>query len=153
MSFNKFRNVFKGMSNVIEATSKEEQIHGLFGIELIKIIREERPEWFDDELEHMVIKACKEAYKSEEAVIDWIYEAGELDFLPKTTVKEFVKNRLNKSLQNIGYKAIFEVDEEAIVATDWFDDEVVATKHVDFFVKRSINYSKRTRSITGDDLF
>lgn len=153
MSFNKFRNVFKGMSNVIEATSKEEQIHGLFGIELIKIIREERPEWFDDQLEHMVIKACKEAYKSEEAVIDWIYEAGDLDFLPKATVKEFVKNRLNKSLQNIGYKAIFEVDEEAIVATDWFDDEVVATKHVDFFVKRSINYSKRTRSITGDDLF
>lgn len=153
MSFNKFRNVFKGMSNVIEATSKEEQIHGLFGIELIKVIREERPEWFDDQLEHMVIKACKEAYKSEEVVIDWIYEAGDLDFLPKTTVKEFVKNRLNKSLQNIGYKAIFEVDEEAIVATDWFDDEVVATKHVDFFVKRSINYSKRTRSITGDDLF
>ena len=43
--------------------------------------------------------------------------------------------------------------EEAVIATDWFDDEVVATKHVDFFVKRSINYSKRTRSITADDLF
>src|SRR5699024_7600752 len=40
MSFNKHRNIFKGISNVIEATSKEEQIHGMFGIELVNIIRE-----------------------------------------------------------------------------------------------------------------
>ena len=153
MSFNKYRNVFKGMSNVIEATSKEEQIHGLFGIELIKIIRKEHPEWFDDQFERTVIEACKEAYESEKVVIDWIYEAGDLDFLPKHTVYEFVKNRLNNSLRSIGYRPVFEVDEAAIESTDWFDDEVVATKHVDFFVKRSINYSKRTRSITGDDLF
>jgi ribonucleoside-diphosphate reductase beta chain len=153
MSFNKHRNVFKGMSNVIEATSKEEQIHGLFGIELINIIRTEHPEWFDNRLEHLVIEACKESYKSEQIVIDWIYESGDLDFLPKATVKEFVKNRLNNSLRSIGYNPIFDVDENAIVATDWFDTEIVSTKHVDFFVKRSINYSKRTKSITGDDLF
>lgn len=153
MSFNKYRNIFKGISNVIEATSKEEQIHGLFGVELINIIREEKPEWFDGNLERAVIEACKEAYRSEEIVIDWIYEAGDLDFLPKATVKEFVKNRLNNSLESIGYEPIFEVDEMVVEQTDWFDDEIAATKHVDFFVKRSINYSKRTRSITGDDLF
>lgn len=153
MSFNKYRNIFKGISNVIEATSKEEQIHGLFGIELIKVIREEKPEWFDETMKRAVIAACQEAYRSEEIVIDWIYQAGDLDFLPKVTVKEFVKSRLNRSLQNIGYDPIFEVDEKELEYTDWFDVEVVATKHVDFFVKRSINYSKRTRSITGDDLF
>ena len=37
--------------------------------------------------------------------------------------------------------------------TEWFDDEIIGTKHGDFFVKRSINYSKRTKSITSDDLF
>lgn len=153
MSFNKYRNLFKGMSNAIEATSKEEQIHGLFGIELINVIREEHPEWFDDAFKQQVIEACKLALSSEEIVIDWIYEKGDLDFMPKQTVKEFVKNRLNNSLVSIGYEKIFEVDQAAVETTDWFDDEVVATKHVDFFVKRSINYSKRTRSITGDDLF
>jgi ribonucleoside-diphosphate reductase beta chain len=153
MSFNKHKNIFKGMSNVIEATSKEEQIHGLFGIDLIKIIRNEHPEWFDDRTEQLVIQACKDAYKSEEIVIDWIYESGDLEFLPKAVVKEFVKNRLNNSLRSIGYDPIFNVDENAIEQTDWFDTEIAATKHVDFFVKRSINYSKRTQSITGDDLF
>lgn len=153
MSFNKYRNLFKGMSNAIEATSKEEQLHGLFGIDLINILRDEHPEWFDDEMERQVYEACQLAMDSESIVIDWIYEAGDLDFLPKETVKEFVKNRLNNSLESVGYKRMFEVDEAAVIETDWFDDEVVATKHVDFFVKRSINYSKRTRSITADDLF
>ncbi len=153
MSFNKHKNIFKGMSNAIEATSKEEQIHGLFGIELINIIRDEHPEWFDEDLEAKVYEAAREAMRSEELVIDWIYEDGDLDFLPKEIVKEFVKNRLNNSLEDTGYERIFDVDDSLVEQTDWFDDEVVATKHVDFFVKRSINYSKRTQSITGDDLF
>lgn len=153
MSFNKYQNLFKGMSNAIEATSKEEQLHGLFGIDLINIIREEHPEWFDADMEQAVYDACQLAMDSESIVIDWIYEAGDLDFLPKETVKEFVKNRLNNSLKSVGYDALFDVDEKAIEDTDWFDDEIVATKHVDFFVKRSINYSKRTQSITGDDIF
>lgn len=153
MSFNKYKNLFKGMSNAIEATSKEEQIHGLFGIEIINILRDEHPEWFDKDMEKAVYEMSRLAYESEEDVIDWIYEAGDLDFLPKATVKEFVKNRLNNSLEAVGYERIFEVDEDAVLATDWFDDEVVATKHVDFFVKRSVNYTKRSRSITADDLF
>ncbi|MGG1652252.1 ribonucleotide-diphosphate reductase subunit beta [Paenibacillus sp. NRS-1775] len=153
MSFNKYKNIFKGMSNVIEATSKEEQVHGLFGIELINTIRKEHPEWFDKQLEIAVHQACLEAYSSEELVIDWIYESGELSFLPKEVVKEFVKNRLNNSLKSIGYKPAFEINEELVDKTDWFDDEIIGTKHGDFFVKRQINYTKRTRSITGDDLF
>lgn len=153
MSFNKYRNIFKGMSNVIEATSKEEQVHGLFGIELINIIQREHPEWFDKQFESAVYQACLDAFDSEEMVIDWIYESGELSFLPKEIVKEFVKNRLNNSLKSIGYKPVFDVSEKLVDDTDWFDDEIIGTKHGDFFVKRQINYTKRTRSITGDDLF
>ncbi|GFN32423.1 ribonucleotide-diphosphate reductase subunit beta [Paenibacillus xylaniclasticus] len=153
MAFNKYKNIFKGMSNVIEATSKEEQIHGLFGIELINIIRNEHPEWFDEKFENHVIKACTEAYKSEENVIDWIYESGDLEFLPKATVKEFVKNRLNNSLQSIGYNPLFKVNKRIIEETSWFEDELFTTKHVDLFAKRSVNYSKRMKSITADDLF
>jgi len=153
MSFNKHKNMFKGISNVIEATSKEEQIHGLFGIELVGIIREEHPEWFDEEMSSKVYEACKTTFESEMNVIDWIYEAGDLDFMPKETVKEFIKNRMNNSLTNIGFKPIFEADENLVEETDWFEDELITSKHVDFFVKRSVNYTKRTRSITGEDLF
>ncbi len=153
MSFNKQRNLFKGISNAVEATSKEEQIHGMFGIDIINIIKKEHPEWFDDACKEMIIKACEEAFEAESEIIDWIYEAGELSFLPSTNVKEFVKNRFNNSLASIGLPRIFSVSEALLEETDWFDNEVIATKHVDFFHKRSINYNKRSSSVTSDDLF
>lgn len=153
MSFNKHKNLFKGISNAVEATSKEEQIHGLFGIDVINIIKKEHPEWFDKEYENAIIESCKEAFESEKKVVDWILEAGEIDFLPKNVILEFIKNRFNNSLSSIGIPRIFDVDKEELAKTDWFDDEVIATKHGDFFVKRSINYNKRNQSVTGDDLF
>lgn len=153
MSFNKYKNLFKGMSNAIEATSKEEQLHGMFGIELVDIIRNENPEWFDEELSNKVYEACKNTFESEVSVVDWIYEDGDLDFLPKEVVIEFIKNRLNNSLKSTGFEPIFEINEELVEQTDWFTDELESTKHVDFFDKRSVNYTKRTKSIGADDLF
>jgi len=153
MAFNKHKNLFKGISNVVEATSKEEQIHGDFGIDIIKIIKKENPTWFDAEYNEMIRKTCKEAFESESEIIDWIFEKGELDFLPKDVINEFIKNRFNNSLESIGIEKVFEVDQKLVEKTEWFDDEIIGTKHGDFFVKRSINYSKRTKSITGDDLF
>ncbi len=153
MSFNKYKNLFKGVSNAVEATSKEEQIHGLFGIELINLIKKENPEWFDKSYEDSVISFCEEAYKTEEELVDWIFEKGELEFLSANTVKEFIKNRLNRDLEAVGLGKPFSVDEKIIEKTDWFGDEVVGTKHTDFFFKRSINYSKRQVSITEEDIF
>lgn len=153
MAFNKHNNIFKGISNVVEATSKEEQIHGLFGIELINIIKSEHPTWFDDEHNNQVKKACLKAYETEMEVVDWIFEQWEIDFLPKSVINEFVKNRFNKSLESIGLEKVFEVDDAILSETDWFDDEIMSTKHGDFFVKRSVNYNKRSKSITSDDLF
>ena len=153
MAFNKHKNMLKGISNVVEATSKEEQIHGDFGIDLIKILQNEHPEWFSSEYKTYIQNVCKEAFEAEKHVVDWIFENGELDFLPKAVVNEFLKNRFNKSLESIGIEKVFEVDEKLVSETEWFDDEIIGTKHGDFFVKRSINYSKRAQSITSDDLF
>ncbi len=153
MSFNKHRDLFKGISNAVEATSKEEQIHGLFGIDLINIIKDEHPEWFDEEMKRKIVEACEEAYVAESRVVDWIYEAGELDFLPSGNVKEFIKHRFNNSLAAIGMARHFEINEAVLAETDWFDNEVIATKHTDFFNKRSINYNKRSQSVTSADLF
>ncbi|QYA47988.1 ribonucleotide-diphosphate reductase subunit beta [Nosocomiicoccus ampullae] len=153
MSFNKHRNLFKGLSNVIEATSKEEQIHGLFGIDVVNIIREEHPEWFNEDLKREVYKACQEAYESEVKVIDWILGEGELEFMSSDVVKEFVKQRLNNSLVAVGYEELFDVDKELVDETKWFDDEVIGTKLTDFLHKRSVNYTKFSQSINGDTIF
>jgi ribonucleoside-diphosphate reductase beta chain len=153
MSFNKDMNIFKGISNVVEATSKEEEIHGNFGAEIINIIKSENPEWFDEEFEELIYSACKKAYKAECKILDWIFEKGELSFLPKNTINNFIMNRFNNSLERIGMKPLFEVDFKEIEKTMWFDVEITGTKEGDFFYKKSIDYSKKTKAITEDDLF
>ena len=153
MAFNKHKNMLKGISNVVEATSKEEQIHGDFGIDIINIIKKENPDWFDDLYVNKIHQMCKEAYESEMDIVNWIFESGELDFIPIKQIDEFLKDRFNRSLESIGFPKLFDVDPNILIDTEWFNDEIIGTKHGDFFVKRSINYSKRTQSITSDDLF
>ena len=153
MAFNKHKNMLKGISNVVEATSKEEQIHCDFGIDLIKILQKENPDWFTPEYHIKIQNICRQAFEAEQDVVNWIFENGELDFLPKAVISEFLKNRFNNSLESIGIEKAFDVDQNLVSETEWFDDEIIGTKHGDFFVKRSINYSKRTQSITSDDLF
>lgn len=153
MSFNKHKNVLKGMSNAVEATSKEENIHAEFGFDLINLIKKENPSWWTNELIEDLIDATHDAYEAERDIIEWIFEKGDLDFLSKTQTLEFIKHRFNTSLNNIGIDNIFEVNQSLLETTEWFDDEILTTKHTDFFNKRSINYSKKSKSITMNDLF
>ena len=153
MSFNKHKNLLKGISNAVEATSKEENIHAGFGFDLVNLIKEENPEWWTEELVEDLIISTKEAYEAEMEVVNWIFEKGDLDFLTKKQTLEFIKNRFNISLNSIGIDNIFEINDTILETTEWFDDEILTTKHTDFFNKRSINYSKKAKSITSNDLF
>ena len=153
MAFNKYKNVLKGMSNAVEATSKEEKIHAEFGFDLVNLIKRENPSWWTDELKEDLVDATLDAYDAESDIVDWIFEMGDLDFLTKEQTLEFIKHRFNESLNAIGVDSVFNVDEKVLETTEWFDDEILTTKHTDFFNKRSINYSKKQKSITEDDLF
>jgi len=153
MSFNKHKNVLKGISNAVEATSKEENIHAEFGFDLVNLIKSENPDWWTPQLIEDLIVATNEAYDAESEIVDWIFEKGDLGFLTKSQTMEFIKHRFNVSLNSIGIDSIFEINEPLLETTEWFDDEILTTKHTDFFNKRSINYSKKSKSITSNDLF
>lgn len=162
-SFNKHRKQLKDISNVISATSKEEAIHGQFGTWLINTLREEHPDFFTDELEQMIVTYSRKAFEAEMKVLDWVFESGdatytddddnEVSFIAKDEVAEFVKNRLNKSLSDIGIDPIFDIDEQTLAKTTWFDEEILSDVHVDFFHQRPTAYTKKNKAITGDSLF
>lgn len=153
LSFDHYKKMFKGISNIVEATSKEEDIHGKFGVEVVNILKKENPEWFDEELKNTIVKACKKAEKAERKVLSWIFENGELEFLSKEAIEHFIKNRFNNSLKALDIDPIFEVNQDLIEQTLWFDEKTLSTKDNDFFNKRTTAYSKKTKSITENDLF
>ncbi len=155
MSFNKERNLFKGLSNIVEATSKEEEIHGKFGIALYNIIKKENPDLFDTDFNNNMLAMAVKAHKAEIGIIDWIYENGDLDFIPKENIKNYINQRFNNSMNILGIdmSSTFPVDKDLLRSTKWFDIEILSSKENDFFNKRSIDYSKKTKNFEQDELF
>ncbi|MDR9445065.1 MAG: ribonucleotide-diphosphate reductase subunit beta [Haloquadratum sp.] len=152
-SFDKHEKKFKGIANAVEATSKEEQIHGLFGVELVETIRAERPELFDDAFDAEVRALCEQAHDAEMAILDWIFADGELAFLPRAQIDAFVRDRINRSLAHVDIDPLFAVDEALLEQVRWFDEDIMMTKDNDFFSKRSTTYNKHTQSVTAEEMF
>ena len=152
-SFNKYKNLLKDIDNVVQATAKEEQVHALFGVRLIEIVRAENPDWFNDDFYAKLERACRKAFTAECLILDWIFERGELPFLPKSLAVEFIKRRFNDSLALIGGKPLFDADAERLAELQWFEDELYADVNTDFFHKKPVTYSKKTQAITARDLF
>lgn len=152
-SFNKHKNILSGFSNVVDATMQEENIHGLFGIELVNIVKKEQPDYFDEELSNMIQSACKKAYKAEGDIIDWIFDNKDLDFLTREETKEFIKNRFNLSLMACGFSPVFEIDDDLLINTNWLDLQLNVSKEDDFFYKKSTQYNKFSKPVTEEELW
>lgn len=153
-SFNKHKNYFNGVDNVISATMIEEDLHAKVGTWLISLIKEEYPEWFTLEFESKIIRACKKAYEAEIKIVQWILNHQDLPFLTFETIDNFLKDRFNQSLKMMGITTpLFVVDPEHKERYQWFNDEIGSDRHSDFFAKRPVNYARNLSSVNADDLF
>lgn len=135
------------------ASAKEENLHAMAGAYIVDLVRKEYPEMFDLEFINSIKKACKKAYDAELKIVDWIFEKGELDFLTKGVVIEFLKDRFNKSLNMLNIDSIFDINKDVLKHSEWFNIEVLSENHTDFFAKTPTNYTKKAQSITANDIF
>jgi ribonucleoside-diphosphate reductase beta chain len=151
--FARFKNVLKDTDQQVKYTRNEENIHGLVGTKIINVIREEYPELFDQELEDKIIHEAHEAFKAEAKIVDWMLNDINEENLNAPLLKEFIKNRINHSLEGIGFHKPFEVDTELLKASTWFEEELHGNNMTDFFHSRPVEYSKKSQSFSEDDLF
>lgn len=151
--FGRFLNLLKDTNKQVEYTSREENLHAMIGIKIINTIKEEYPELFDAELEQKIIYESKEAVKYECEIIDWIVNGYTEENLNSALLKEFIKNRLNESLSQIGYNTVFDIDQKLLSKTLWFDEQILGNNMTDFFHSRPVEYSKKALSFDIEALF
>jgi ribonucleoside-diphosphate reductase beta chain len=152
--FARFKNVLKDTDQQVKYTRNEENIHALVGIKLINTIREEYPQLFDDELRDRILEEAKEAFLAESKIIDWMVNGIKEEGLSADILKEFVKNRINNSLEQIGFPKVFEdIDKNLISETQWFEEELWGNNMVDFFSSRPTEYSKKAQCFDESELF
>ena len=129
-------------------------IHAMVGIKLVNTIREEHPELFDEELISRIREECVEAFKAEAKIIEWSVNGYESEHLSSPIMHNFIKHRLNESLEQIKIEPVFDdIDQELLEKTQWFDEDVLGNTATDFFFKRPTEYSKKDKSYDEDDLF
>ena len=153
LSFPRFKGWMKNVSNIISWTSIDEQIHANAGMFLINKIKEEYPEVLDTETLQRIAGVVRESVEIEERILDWIFEEGEIEIIRKNDLLNFIKFRVDESLEKIGMPRIYFISTEQYRPMKWFEEEVFANSMDDFFAKRPVDYTKHDKSITANDLF
>lgn len=151
--FGKYKNVLKDTNKQVEYTSREEIIHSNVGIKLINTIREEFPELFDSELGDRISKEAVLSVKYECHIIDWFLGDFNEEGLNVEILKEFIKNRLNIFLNDIGYSSVFDIDDGLLSKSEWFNIQILGNSQSDFFHGRPTEYGIANQSFSEDDLF
>jgi ribonucleoside-diphosphate reductase beta chain len=151
--FGRYKNVLKDTNQQVFYTKNEELIHAQAGIKIIQCIRQEYPELFDQELEDRIVHEAKEAFKAESKIVDWMIGDYSEKRMNKEIVKEYIKWRINDSLVQIGFKKIYELDDNLYRDFEWMNEETLGNNMTDFFYQKPTEYSKKHISFNAEELF
>ena len=139
----KMRNKLKGVGQIVEWSIRDESLHSEAGCWLFRTLIAENPELKTPELEAAINEAALLSLKLETDFIRKCYELGDLEGCSQYDLENFIKNRINTKLGDLGYKGIIgNIDLTAVERMKWFDALSAGKQHTDFFANRVTNYSK-----------
>lgn len=141
----KMRNLLKGVGQIVEWSVRDESLHSDAGCWLFRTLMKEHPEFKTPELVDEINQAAHLALDLEFKFIDKVFESGDLENLTKDELKNFIKQRVNTKMSDLGLKPIIpssEIDKGALKTMLWFDAVIAGKQHTDFFANRVTNYSK-----------
>ena len=143
MSF-QLRNLMKGTGQIVEWSVRDESLHSKAGCWLFRTMMEEMPE-LQVGMESQIYEACDLSVKLEFDFIDRAFEMGEVKGLNIDQLKNFIKERANQKLIELGYNPLYnDIDPNLLKSMEWFGHLTSGKTHQDFFAGRVTDYSKST---------
>lgn len=150
----KMRNKLKGVGQIVEWSIRDESLHSEAGCWLFRTLIKENPQLKTPELEAAINEAALLSLKLELDFINKVYEFGDLEGCSKYDLTNFIKNRVNTKLGDLGYSPILtDVDIKSVNNMKWFDALSAGKQHTDFFANRVTNYSKGTKDWDAASIF
>tara|TARA_B100000029_G_C17578124_1_gene958781 strand:+ start:1045 stop:2040 length:996 start_codon:yes stop_codon:yes gene_type:complete len=146
------RNKLKGIGQQMKWSVRDESLHSKMGCVLFRHMCDEYPDLLK-QCKKSITEAAKLIVELELKFIDKMFEMGDLENLKADDLKEFIKQRTNTKLEELGYKGIFEFDKKKADNLDWFYHLTGGHTHTDFFAIRPTDYSKANEGEDWDDLF
>ena len=149
LSFQK-ENLMKGVSQIVNYSIRDENLHSEGGCWLFNILCEENPK-LRNYIKDDIINAAKITYQLEEKFIDNLFKNNNIRTLTSLELKEFIKHRINSKLIEIGYSKIFEINNDLLKNMEWFDALSSGREFSDFFANRVSEYTQI--NYNSNDLF
>lgn len=152
------RNLLKGIGQQMKWSVRDESLHSKMGCQLFRHMCEEYPELLD-QCASSITEASELIVKLESNFIDKMFEMGDLENLKASDLKEFIKQRANEKLGELGYNAIpggdkyFEYNKKKAENLDWFYHLTGGHTHTDFFAIRPTDYSKANEGEDWGNIF
>src|SRR6056300_899947 len=146
------RNFLKGIGQQMKWSVRDESLHSRMGCQLFRHMCDEYPELLEDSKES-IQKAAGLIQTLEHKYIDKMFEMGDLENLKKEDLKNFINQRLNEKLNELGYQSMFTYDEDSAAQLEWFYHLTGGHTHTDFFALRPTDYSKANEGEDWDDIF
>lgn len=144
MSF-QLRNLMKGTGQIVEWSVRDESLHSKAGCWLFRKLLEEQSELNTAELRNKVIEACELSVQLEFDFIEKAFEMGDIEGLNKEQLKTFIKARANEKMLELGYQAIYnDINPALLKQMEWFGHLTSGKTHQDFFAGRVTSYAKST---------
>jgi ribonucleoside-diphosphate reductase beta chain len=151
LNFSRF-NKLKGVGQIIGWSILDESLHSEAGCWLFREFIKENPEIWTDELKKEIYEAARITISIEDNFIDKVFEKGEIEGISVKDVKQFIRNRANTKLGDLGLKTNWKnIDQEIIAKMGWFDTISSGLSQTDFFDAREVAYSKG--SVSFDKIF
>jgi len=146
------RNLLKGIGQQMKWSVRDESLHSQMGCQLFRHMCEEYPE-VKEQSREVIEEASRLIVELESNFIDKMFEMGDLENLKASDLKEFIKQRTNSKLEELGYEGIFEFNKKKAEELDWFYHLTGGHTHTDFFAIRPTDYSKANEGEDWGDLF
>lgn len=149
LNFPRF-NKMKGMGQIVAWSARDESLHTLSIIQLFRTFLQENPEIDTSELKEQITNECRISVELEDAFIDLAYEAGDIEGLKASEVKEYIRYIADRRLNQLGYDPIYSADKNPL---PWMDEMLNGVEHTNFFENRVTEYSKGTTQGSWEDVF
>jgi ribonucleoside-diphosphate reductase beta chain len=137
MNFPRF-NKMKGMGQIVSWSVRDESLHCEGMVKLYHAFNAETgavtPSVADD-----IIDCCKTVVSLEDRFIDLAFEAGEVQGMTPSDIKQYIRFIADWRLRQLSLPTVYGVSENPL---PWLQSLLSGVEHANFFEARSTEYSK-----------
>lgn len=143
-------NKMKGMGQIVSWSVRDETLHTLSVIRLLRTFIQENPEVWTPKMHQEIYDACDTIIHHEDAFIDLAFQMGQIEGLTADEVKQYIRYIGDRRLMQLGLEPKYGTTDNPL---PWMDMMLNAIEHTNFFENRATEYSRAATKGSWEEAF